>query len=273
MPLLPAPFEAILRRHSAIYVIVSPPRSGSTAFARVLWEHPTVRYYCHEPFEVTYYRKEGLGEVAAKLDAPLDLAPLNPPSAQPIDNRLVIKEMPYQVGDNYPILFELATKPLVFLIRDPRLNIASRIEKKVMVGSSPYFPLIETGWMLIAKFIASCRDKEIPYMVVDATDFRNEPEAVFSQVFERLGLDFSAEMLSWHAHPEVELDNLAGEHSHLYRRVLSSTGIQPALEEIPPIDSFPTEHGIRAHVLECLDIYRPLGRDENPVRPTRPVNA
>ena len=89
---LPAPFDAIRARHSAVYVIVSPPRCGSTAFARVFWEHPSVRYYSHEPFEVTYYRKEGLAEVAAKLAAPLDLAAINPATEGPRGDRGAVGE-------------------------------------------------------------------------------------------------------------------------------------------------------------------------------------
>ena len=50
-------------RYSDIYVIVSPPRCSSTAFARVLWQHPSVGYYSHEPFEVTYFDGAGLDGV------------------------------------------------------------------------------------------------------------------------------------------------------------------------------------------------------------------
>ena len=64
----------IAARYPEIVVIISPPRCSSTAFARVFWEHPEVRYYCHEPFEVTYYDDAPLADVAAKLEAPIDLA-------------------------------------------------------------------------------------------------------------------------------------------------------------------------------------------------------
>ena len=52
-------------------MIVAPPRSASTAFSRVFWEQGSVAYYCHEPFEVTYFDEAPLGEVVAKLEAPL----------------------------------------------------------------------------------------------------------------------------------------------------------------------------------------------------------
>ncbi len=47
--------NAIKDNYDQIYVIVSPPRCSSTAFARVFWELPTVKYYAHEPFEGTYF--------------------------------------------------------------------------------------------------------------------------------------------------------------------------------------------------------------------------
>ena len=70
--------------HDDVFVIVSPPRCSSTAVARLLWEQPSVRYYCHEPFEVTYYEGLGLDAVFAKLAAPLDLARLTsrPPAVR-----------------------------------------------------------------------------------------------------------------------------------------------------------------------------------------------
>ena len=104
MTQLPDSFIKIREKYPAIYIIVSPPRCGSTAFARVFWEHPTVRYYSHEPFEVTYSRQQDLSEVAAKLDQPLiDLHQVDPDDKNNQGKSLVIKEMPYQVGKNFPI--------------------------------------------------------------------------------------------------------------------------------------------------------------------------
>ena len=127
--------------------------------------------------------------------------------------------------------------------------------------------MIETGWALITQQIDYCRRQGLSFVIVEASDFRNAPDAVFPQVFAQFGLDFSPDMLSWKAHLDVDLDNLEGAHSHLYRRVLSSTGIQPAKEEMPTLDSFPTQHGVRDHVGKCLEMYRQLCRDERRVLP------
>ena len=252
--------------YPAIHVIVSPPRGSSTAFSRVFWEHPSVRYYCHEPFEVTYYESQGLDAVMEKLLSPLDLAPIKNHSTNTVGNNLVIKEMPYQVGPHFPILAALAKPPIMFLIRDPRLNIYSRIQKKLEVGDSPYFPLIETGWELINKQIQYCKANQIPYLIADSTDFRNAPAAIFPKIFKQFGLDFTDHMLSWKSCEDVNLDNLEGKHKHLYEKVLSSKGLNPGSEPVPSIDAFPEEHGIRAHVNTCLQIYQALLNDDNRVK-------
>ena len=258
-------------RHDDIVVIVSPPRCSSTAVARLLWEHPSVRYYCHEPFEVTYYEGRGLDAVSRKLAEPLDLTDLTSRRPDPESNSLVIKEMPYQVGDRFVLLAELATRPLLFLIRDPRLSIASRMRKRREVGDEPLFPEIETGWGLLARQIAEARRREIPHLIVDTGELRNEPEAVLPAVFSGLGLSYTPAILDWRACPEVELDNLAGRHRHLYRRVLESDGLQPALRRPPAIESFPAPGGWRDHVEECLAIYRDLSMAR--VVPARTLSA
>ena len=247
-------------------MIVAPPRSSSTAFSRVFWEQESVAYYCHEPFEVTYFDHAPLADVVAKLEDPLDLRPLTQRPAAADAGALVIKEMPYQVGDAFPILAGLATTGIVFLLRDPRQNIASRMEKKEEAGDSPVFPLVESGWELLARQIAEAEALGVNSIVVDTNEFRNYPEHIMAQVCERLGLPFDAGMLTWNPLPQVDLDNLGGRHSHLYRRVLNSKGIEPAVEPVYPVDWFPVEGGFREHVLRCLDIYRDLCASDARIR-------
>ncbi len=175
-------------RYSDVYVIVSPPRCSSTAFARVLWQQPSVGYYSHEPFEVTYFDGGNLDSVVEKLRNPLDLNTLN--DVEHPRTGLVIKEMPYQVGDRFPMLRSLASKPLVFLLRDPRQSIASRMRMKQQVGDTPTFPHVETGWDLIAAQIELCRQNRHEFMIIDSADFRNHPGKIFPQVAEFFGLEW-----------------------------------------------------------------------------------
>ncbi len=249
----------VMRRYSRTYTIVSPPRCSSTALARVLWEHPDVGFYCHEPFEVRYYLNQGLAEVGRKLIDTLDLKPLKRHRGGADGRALVIKEMPYQVGRHFPLLAALSARPLIFLMRDPRLSIASRMAMRREVGNEPTFPRIESGWELWAEQIRWCRAHGIDHLLVDSTDYRNRPLDVLPQLFDRLGLEFKPEMLKWRACPDAQIDNLGGDHAHLYRRVLDSKSLNPADETIPPLNDFPATDGWRDHVARCLAIYREFG--------------
>jgi len=266
----PFKFDAIREQYDEIFVIVSPPRCSSTAFARVFWEQPSIRYYAHEPFEGTYFMGQDLNFVIDNLRYPLDLRDIKSYSFAGLGRSLVIKEMPYQVGENIPHLLSLSKKPVIFLTRDPRQNIASRMAKKEEVGNDPLFPHVETGWQLLVDQIKYCKENSIPYMLVDAKDFRNQPVVIFKQIFKRLGLPFRDDMLSWNSHPDVDIDNLEGDHHHLYQEVLSSTGMLPDTDAIPALNSFPIGNGYRDHVKQCLQIYQRL--QVSPARIRVPVS-
>ena len=270
----PSALAGLERRHARIHVIVAPPRSSSTALARVFWERPEVRYYSHEPFEVTYYRGRGVERVLEKLSSPVDLDRWKCVRRSEGASELVIKEMPYQVGERFPLLADLATPPLVFLVRDPRRTIASRMAKKREAGDGEIFPEIESGWELLRSQVDWCRAEGVPHLLVDASDFRNRPGELLARLFARLGLPFEEGMLCWKACPELELDNLGGRHRHLYERVLSSTGVLPEATEPPSLDLFPERAGWRAHVERCLEIYRRLRDREERIRlPARAARA
>ena len=254
--------ETIKQTYQDIVVIVSPPRCSSTALARVFWEHPLIDYYAHEPFESLYFLGKGLDDAFGKILAPMALEQLKfnsvDFSAESPKPGLVIKEMPYQVGPHFDMLLGLATAPIVFLMRDPRLNIASRMRKKQEVGDSPLFPHIETGWQLLQAQIKACDAAGVPYVIVDSRDFRNHSSIVLCELFGRIGLSYSDSMLHWLPQASIDIDNLEGTHSHLYDQVLNSERLLLDDSTIPPIESFPEANGLRAHVRECLDIYAQL---------------
>ncbi len=267
------PFGEIRRRYGNVYTIVSPPRCSSTAFARVFWEQPSVRFYCHEPFEIAYHSGQDLAAVARKLTAPLDLEHLKRRRGHGRRGALVIKEMPYQVGRHFPLLASISDRPLIFLMRDPRLNIASRMANKREAGDEALFPKIETGWELWAEQIRWCRSRGIDCVLVDSTDFRNRPLEILPRVFTRLGLPFRRGMLEWRACPEVDIDNLGGAHRHLYAEALGSAGIRPEDEPIPALESFPEKDGWRDHVAHCLAIYQEFGGAAERIRATPECGA
>jgi len=253
--------KGIASRHERVVVIVSPPRCGSTPLSRVFWEHPSFRYYCHEPFECAYFDEEGFNSACEKLQSPTDLAELKMQETPHTTSGLVIKEMPYQVGDNFPHLIAMSSGPIVFLLRNPMLSVHSRYRKKLEAGQKPVFPVAEMGFELVSNQIAYCRDQGIPFLIVDSEDIRNKPNQVLSQVFERLDLSWSSSFTKWKALPHIDLDNLDGRHTHLYTRVLQSTGIQP--NNAPPrtLEDFPVDNGFRDHVAYSMNIYETLRAD------------
>lgn len=251
--------ERLSQKYGEIYTILSPPRCVSTAFSRIFWEQPTIGFYSHEPFETTYFWNEGLAEVFNKLMNPLDVRPYkNTPDRKDQKLGLVVKEMPYQVGNNFDLLVRMSEKPMVVLVRDPRLSIASRMRKRQERGSSITYPLVETGWGLLVKQIKQLEDMGREYMIVDTTEFRESPSGIIKQVFEKLDLPFDESMLKWKPAERADIDNLLGPHRNQYERALRSTGVEAPTEKVPDINWFPEEGGFREHVGWAMGVYESL---------------
>lgn len=255
--------EHLARRHTSVHLLISPPRCCSTAFARVFWQQPSIGFYSHEPFEESFYTEPSLAKVLENLSDPLDLFDFKTHKEQEagtglLGTGLLVKEMSFQAALAFPLLAALTTETIFFLIRDPRLSIASRMLRKTEGGMNPVFPPEESGWETLLKQIQHCQDKRRPFAIVDATDFRNQPLDVFAKVFAEAGLPFDEGMLAWEPCRNLDLDNIDGRHSHWYRRVLDSSTILPATEPVPDISTFPTDRGFRGHVRRCLEIYAHL---------------
>jgi sulfotransferase family protein len=248
-------------RHRDVLVLVAPPRTASTALARVLWNHRAVGWYRHEPFEPTYY-EDAPAEVAVRLlEEPTPVGELNPSRAGEEPDpagALVVKEMTFQVGDAFPVLASLATRPIVFVIRDPRLSVASRMRVLARAGRPEVFPLRESGWDDLARQLAWVRDNGVPHLVVDSHDLRAAPEAVIPRVLSALGLPYSPALLTWESSAAKGLSVVSGEGDPFYERVLESRGIEAPAERIPDLTDFPTHGGFRAHVAECVARYEAL---------------
>lgn len=245
-----------------IYSILAPPRCSSTAFARVFWEHPQIGFYTHEPFDVMYHHHIPLLDVFQAMQQATRIKDRAASSSS-----LVIKEMTFQVGRNFPLLLSITSRPVIFLIRNPLLSIQSRMKRRQEGGQVPLFPQRESGWHDLRTQVMQCQELQVPYMIVDSTDFRNAAPSIVQKVFARLELSFSEGLLSWRPQANMTLGSLGGVQDHWYHRVLSSTGIEPAQEPVPDITTFPEEGGFQAHVHECLKIYTALRTDANRILP------
>jgi hypothetical protein len=272
--------QRVRERHGEVLVIVSPPRTASTALARILWNHPDVGFYSHEPFEPTYYRDAPLDAAADLLDAATPIAELNParaasqvpqddPSTQPAPpsgeaassaagTALVVKEMTFQVGDAFPLLAELATRPIVFLVRDPRLSIASRMRVLERAGRPAVFPLRESGWDDLERQLDHVRREGVDHLIVDSTQLRAVPTRIAPGILERLGLTYAPELLTWKSSTATGLSAVSGAADPFYQHVLASGGLEAPVEVLPSLSDFPDQNGFRAHVAECMTRYEAL---------------
>jgi len=255
---------AVRERHGEVFVIVAPPRTASTALARVLWNHPSVGFYSHEPFEPTYYRAAPPEVAAELLEAPEPVASLG---GRGTGSALVVKEMTFQVGDGFPALAALATRPVVFLIRDPRLSIASRMRVLRASGRPEVFPLRESGWEDLMRQLEHVRQEGIDHLIVDSTALRAVPVRVVPGIFERLGLSYDPALMTWESSSATGLSAVSGADDPFYERVLHSGGLEAPLEEIPDLSAFPTDAGFRAHVEWCTERYAELRRSVGPTDP------
>ncbi len=234
-------------------LIVSPPRSCSTALARALLAHSTIDTYLHEPCDLYCHRNAPVRSILERLhDGGLNRSSL-------------LKEMTFQLGDGSVCRHFLrqARPPVLFICRDPRLNIESRIrmvlsdllgrpevngafrhrvesaiEHKDYRGlddilTEDLFPLDYTGWRHLARQLDICRSVGIDHVIVKAHTLRSEPQACIGRLCARLGLDFENAMLAWGQSGWKPSKGLP-EQGPWYERVAESTGILPEAEPVIP---------------------------------------
>jgi hypothetical protein len=248
-------------------LIISPPRASSTALARVMWNHPLVNFYCHEPYEHQYLDGAGGGDFTGAGETVIALSDVIPSKAttEPRHGGLLVKEISFQAGPAFERLASLTKKPVIFLVRDPRLTIRSRMDVISHYRGSAVFDPRESGWEDLYRQVVLSKQLRLPYVLVDASDLRRSPETLLPQLFGRLGLEFSPEQLHWDSLAGLDLARLRGSDDRFFTRVLASTGIEPPAEVIPDVESFP--EALREHAIEAVSLYRDLLDDPHRLRP------
>jgi hypothetical protein len=223
-------------------VLVSPPRTGSTAVARLLWQHSLITHHCHEPFEACYWGDQGTDSVESCLFNPMEIETGERVALAevPAGSGLLVKEMSFQLSsDQFELLTRLATAPPIFVICDPRLSTTSRLRIVRELTGAETFPPFESGWQSLHDQLEFCRQREIPYALVDSDDLRADPAGVTAALTAAIGLPLAAGLEEWSARPGLrlcspEVGQLMSEvrrsDDPFYRKVLGSTGIQPRAE-------------------------------------------
>lgn len=206
------------------------PRSVSTAFERVFIERDDAEVL-HEPFSHAYYhgpeRQSGrFAQVEARSEHAYQavMADAVAPRDVPI---VFMKDMAYQAKPiQNPAFFGNFTN--TFLIRDPQEALLS------LHRIWPDFTFEEAGYAEQAQLFDLVTDTlEQPGVVVDATDFRREPERTMAAYCAAVGIEHRADALSWEAGAVDQWRDWGEWH----RDAEQSSGILPpaseAVDELP----------------------------------------
>jgi SAM-dependent methyltransferase len=248
--------QNLLPHFGPIAVILSPPRCGSTVLARSFWQHHLFRWYLHEPCDWAYH--VGLGSQPKSIASMLtDRAAVS--GLDPRGNGVVIKEMTFQARDAMAE-FQVATMPVIFLVRDPRLAVYSRMRRRELDGDVPAFPAKEAGWRDLLEELDVFRQSGKPYVIVNISDIRKNPATMLETLCRHLGLPWDSGMLHWKNLANLRLGNIAGRQNAWYARALTTTGWQPPDENLPSFDIF-RKYKMDAVVLESLSAYQEVLHD------------
>ncbi|WP_242547512.1 lysine N(6)-hydroxylase/L-ornithine N(5)-oxygenase family protein [Amycolatopsis sp. MtRt-6] len=255
-------------------VLISPPRTGSTVVARLLWQHELITHHCHEPFEACYWGGQGAESVAACLGNPMEVATGDRVRLAdvPRGSGLLVKEMSFQLAtDQFDELAGTATAPLIFVMSDPRLSTTSRLRIVRELSEASTFPPFESGWPSLAEQVARCRERGIPYVLLDSDDLRADPAGLTAALMAAVGLPEQAGLESWSPRPGLQLcspevgalmSDVRRADDPFYRKVLGSTGIQPrAHVDWDREEALISAAGLAGAVETWLGSYRELQAD------------
>jgi len=112
----------------SIYIIIAPPRTNSSLVEHVMGNSPDIGHECHEPFLMAGHDNfdpdHGYQQIYESIGGQ-QFERSNEKTG------VVVKEMSHWIGknDEYKRLVELATGPVIILIRDPLLSVESRIRR------------------------------------------------------------------------------------------------------------------------------------------------
>jgi hypothetical protein len=219
--------------------LVSPPRTGSTAVARLLWQHSAITHHCHEPYEACYWGDQGEASVRTCLSNPMvvETGERVTLSAVPAGSGLLMKEMTFQLSAvQFSQLAGFTTAPVVFVMSDPRLAATSRLRIVRELYQADSFPPFESGWQSLHEQLEYCRQQGIPYVLVDSDELRADPVGVSTALIAAMGLPAVDGLASWVPRPGLQLvspevgalmSDARREDDPFYRKVLGSKGIQP----------------------------------------------
>ncbi len=257
------------------YVICSPPRSASTVVARCLHNHSSVFSYIHEPCGEYYHEKGGIVSIIENMK-----------KRKPEPLSTLIKDISFQIGieDVGKAFFEHATLPLIFLLRNPKLTVESKIRRicwDMINGNSlpdnevslledalehhdyrhinaffnyKYLTPEQTGWGHLYKQVLYCLENKIEFILFETDKMRAAPKEALTNLCESLGMKYEDTVINWKNEPFPDHGILPEQK--WFSRISSSVTIQPPTEKAISLDNFP-ERLIR-HIEKDIGLYKEL---------------
>lgn len=110
------------------HIIVAPPRTNSSLVEHALGNSPDIEHECHEPFLNARLEDFDPDDGYQQIYEAIGGEEFERSGGE---TSVVIKEMSHWIAkdDEYKRLFEIATDPIIILIRNPLLSVESRIRR------------------------------------------------------------------------------------------------------------------------------------------------
>lgn len=222
----------------------SGPRNISTALMRAFENRPDT-VVVDEPLYAAYLARSGVEHPAREAvfaSAPTDPAQAAAELSAPLPpgrNVHYAKHMAHHVAREMDLDWTLRFRNVV-LIRDPVEVVASYVRAREICEPED-IGLPQQEWLL------EWWDEhgaEVP--ILDSRDFLGAPETHLRWLCDRLGIPFSARMLSWPPGPRASDGVWA---PHWYEAVWASTGFQPWR---------PRDVSLSAHDAAVAEACRPI---------------
>lgn len=137
------------------------------------------------------------------------------------------------------------------------------------IGS--YIFLEESGWTSLIQQILFLKKLGRPYLIVDTTEMRLDPEGIFSRICEEWQIPFTRNMLeSSTDFRNFETGQNKPHHAYWYQSLTESSSVKPPTETPPPLEAFPNT---LAHQLSSADLpfYIHLFKEPNKVTSKRDI--
>ncbi|KKA31049.1 hypothetical protein TD95_002956 [Thielaviopsis punctulata] len=255
--------------------VATHPRACSTAFERVFMARRDILECVHEPFgDAFYYGPERLSErfeqdpetrAKSGFENTTYAEVLNQVKAAGNEGkRIFIKDIAYyllapdnketKTADSFHVgnevqnpttlpLEELAKFQFTFLIRHPRRSIPSYYRCTIpplveMTGFDEFMPN-EAGYVELRRLFDYLIETGVvpkeSIVVVDADDMLDQPETVIREYCNRIGIDFTPNMLQWTKEDDENAMTAFEKWKGFHEDALSSSSLNPRKHAQKPV--------------------------------------